>query len=117
MSEFYFESSLSMEEIEENFNNVDFFDGIMAGLNEALAYEKGKAKAKTYDRKSSLPDINVSELRKSLDMTQKSFATVLGVSQRTVEAWEIGKSTPTPTARKLMMLISFDHTLIEKLQI
>ena len=49
-------------------------------------------------------------------MTQKSFAAVLGVSCRTVEAWESGKSNPTPTAKKLMFLIQEDHTLIQKLQ-
>ncbi len=115
MAERIFKSSLSMEQIEENFKNVDFFDGIMAGLNEALVYEKGAAAAETFARKKSLPNINVAELRQSLEMTQKSFASVLGVSTRTVEAWEIGKSTPTPTAKKLMMLISTDHTLIDRL--
>ncbi len=115
MAERIFKSSLSMEQIEENFKNVDFFEGIMAGLNEALAYEKGAAAVETFARKNALPNINVAELRQSLEMTQKSFASVLGVSTRTVEAWEIGKSTPTPTAKKLMMLISTDHTLIERL--
>lgn len=38
MSELRFESSLSMEEIENNFKDVDFFSGIMDGLNEALAF-------------------------------------------------------------------------------
>ena len=33
----------------------------------------------------------------------------------TVEAWESGKSTPTPTAKKLMYLIQEDHSLIQKL--
>ncbi len=115
MSEIRFESSLSMEEIENNFKNINFFDGIVSGLNEALAYEKGTAAAETFARKSSLPVVNVSELRTSLCVTQKSFAAILGVSPRTVEAWESGSSTPTPTARKLMYLISIDHSLIEKL--
>ncbi len=115
MAEMIFKSSLSIEQIEENFKDVDFFDGIMAGLNEALAYEKGTATAETFVRKASLPDINVAELRSSLNMTQKGFASILGVSQRTVEAWEIGRSTPTPTAKKLMMLIKIDNTLVEKL--
>ncbi len=44
MSEATFKSSLSMEEIEENFKNIYFFDGIMAGPNEALAYEKEQQK-------------------------------------------------------------------------
>ena len=88
----------------------------MAGLNEALAYEKGKASAETFARKQSLPTVNVTEVRSSLGMTQKSFANVLGVSCRTVEAWECGKSTPTPTAKKLIYLIHNDHSLVHKLQ-
>ncbi len=48
-------------------------------------------------------------------MTQKMFASVLGVSCRTVEAWECGKSNPTPTAKKLIYLISENHSLTEKL--
>lgn len=42
MSELRFESSLTMEEIEENFKDIDFFTGIMDGLQEALAYKKDK---------------------------------------------------------------------------
>lgn len=115
MAEPIFQSSLSTEEIENNFKNIDFFSGIMEGLEEALAYEKGKASAETFARKRALPDVNVSEVRNSLDMTQKSFAAMLGVSSRTVEAWECGKSTPTPTAKKLMYLIQNDHSLVDKL--
>ena len=35
MSEIRFKSSLTIEEIEDNFKNTDFFSGIMEGLNEA----------------------------------------------------------------------------------
>ena len=110
-----FKSSLSMEEIESNFAEMDFFSDLMDGLEEALAHSKGKASAETFVRKRSLPAVNVAEIRESLSMTQKAFATVLGVSRRTVEAWESGKSTPTPTAKKLMFLIQSDHSLVEKL--
>ena len=48
MSEIRFESSLTNEEIEKNFKCIDFFSGIMEGLHEALAYEKGKASTQTY---------------------------------------------------------------------
>lgn len=115
MSEIRFKSSLSIEEIDKNFKDTDFFSGLMDGLNEALAYEKGKASAETFARKQSLPDINVLDVRTALSMTQKAFAKVLGVSCRTVEAWECGKTTPTPTAKKLMFLIQQDHSLVEKL--
>lgn len=115
MSELQFESSLTVDEIENNFKDIDFFSGIMDGLQEALAYTKGKAAADTFARKRSLPLVNVAEIRASLCMTQKTFSEVLGVSRRTVEAWESGKSTPTPTARKLMFLIQEDHSLVQKL--
>ena len=116
MNELTFKSRLTMEEIERNFSEMDFFSDLMDGLEEALAYSKGKASVETFVRKRSLPTINVVEIRESLRMTQKSFAAVLGVSCRTVEAWESGKSNPTPTAKKLMFLIQEDHTLIQKLQ-
>ncbi len=115
MSDIHFKSSLTLEEIENNFENTDFFSGIMEGLTEALAYEKGSASAETFSRKQALPSVNVSEVRASLAMTQKAFAKVLGVSCRTVEAWECGKTTPTPTAKKLIYLIAQDNSLVDKL--
>lgn len=38
-------SSLSMEEIEENFKNIDFFAGVMDGLQDALAHKKPSRKS------------------------------------------------------------------------
>lgn len=116
MSEPIFTSSLSEREIEENFKNMDFFSGIMSGLEEALAFEKGTSKAATLARKRSLPQVDVAAERKSLQMSQKAYAAILGVSSRTVEAWESGKSNPTPTARNLIYLISKDHSLVDILQ-
>lgn len=115
MAEPVFKSKLSPEEIEQNFKDTDFFSGIMEGLQEALAYEKGRASSGTYARKRTLPDVNVVQIRNSLHMTQKTFAELLGVSCRTVEAWETNKSNPTPTAKKLMYLIQEDHSLVQKL--
>ena len=42
MTEPEFTSTLSNEEIDENFSGIDFFSGIMSGLEEALAYEKAQ---------------------------------------------------------------------------
>ncbi len=116
MSKHVFRSKHSIEEIEGNFRNIDFFSGLKEGLDEALEYEKGSAKAETIIRKRSLPEVNVKAERESLAMTQKAFARVLGVSVRTVEAWESGRSTPSPTAKNLMYLISRDPELADVLQ-
>lgn len=116
MADHIFKSKLSLEEVEDNFRNVDFFSGLKEGLEEATAYEKGKAKGATIARKRSLPVVDVKSERESLDMTQKAFAHVLGVSIRTVEAWESGRSTPSPTAKNLIYLISRDPELVNVLQ-
>ena len=42
MTELEFTSTLSYEEIEKNFIGVEFFSGIVSGLEEALAYEKAQ---------------------------------------------------------------------------
>ena len=110
-----FVSEKPYSEVEKEFANVDFFSGIMDGLEEALAYEQGKAKAETFVRKRNLPEIDVAEERKKLKMSQRTFAKVLGVSPRTVEAWESGRTNPSPTAKNLLYLISEDHSLVEKL--
>jgi len=115
MNELTFKSSLSMEEIEDNFKDMDFFSEMMDGLTEALAASKGQAAADTFTRKRSLPVVDVCRTRKSLNMTQKSFADMLGVSRRTVEAWESGRTSPTPTAKKLIYLVNEDNSLVQKL--
>ena len=61
MKDLIFVSEKPYDEVEKAFENADFFSGIMDGLEEALAYEQGKAKAETYMRKRSLPDVNVAE--------------------------------------------------------
>jgi len=115
VEELKFNSTLSEEGIAKNFENIDFFSGIMSGLEEALAYEKGTAKAATIARKRSLPSVDSVEVRKSLNMTQKEFARILGVSSRTVESWEIGRTTPSPTAKNLMFLINNNPAIVSQL--
>ena len=116
MDDHVFTSKYSKEEIEKNFKDIDFFGGIKEGLEEILAYEKGKASAETIARKRSLPDVDVKSERESFDMTQKAFANVLGVSKRTVEAWETWRSSPSPTAKNLIHLISQKPELVPMLQ-
>lgn len=115
MADLQFHSSLSYDEIEQNFENMDFFGELMEGLTEALAVSKGQAAANTFTRKRSLPVVNIKETRSMLNLTQKGFADVLGVSPRTVESWEAGRTTPTPTAAKLIYLIHEDNSLVQKL--
>lgn len=97
---------------------MSVYESIMQGLNEAIEYEKGNIKAKTVKLSvAPLPDIesaDVKNIRISLNMTQVIFAAVMGVSVKTVEAWEAGTNTPSGTARRMLSLLKSDPTLPEK---
>lgn len=97
---------------------MNVYESIMQGLNEAIEYEKGNIKAKTTRLSvAPLPDIestDVKNIRLSLDMTQVIFAAVMGVSVKTVEAWEAGTNTPSGTARRMLSLLKSDPLLPEK---
>ena len=116
MEELVFNTALTEEEIDNNFKNTDIFPELMSGLDEVHAFARGSAKKETIIRKRNLPDIDVASERKTLNLTQKAFASILGVSPRTMEAWKSGKSNPSPTAKNLMYLISKDHSLVSFLQ-
>lgn len=51
-----FKSSLTMEEIEQNFANVSVFEEIMQALNDTLEYEKGNLDLKVNTRTLSIDD-------------------------------------------------------------
>ena len=68
------------------------FNSIMAGLSESLEYAKGNtSKARKVSISiAELPtfhDKEIKKIREDLNLTQKNFAFVLGVSPKTVEAW------------------------------
>lgn len=89
------------------------FDDLKEGLQQAINHEKGegKARVKTYTivpiREYSHTEIR--EIRMKAGMTQSVFAAYMGVSIKTVEAWECGRTHPTgPVFRLLDILASED---------
>ena len=62
-----FESKLTEEEVQKNFEGMDFFSEVMSGLEEALDHAKGKTRSTTMICKRSLPDIDVAAERKALN--------------------------------------------------
>ncbi len=86
------------------------FDDLKEGLEEAIAYEKGtgKAKEKTYMilpvKEYSSKEIR--DIRMKAGMTQSVFASYMGVSIKTVEAWEGGRTHPTGPVFRLLDILS-----------
>lgn len=57
----------------------------------------------------------IEEVRKKTGLTQRSFATLLGVSPRTLQAWEQGKRNPSGAARTLLMLADRNPAIFAEL--
>ncbi len=97
------------------------FNKIMRGLEEVKAYKEGKIELKT--TKVVIEPVpkweakTVRSLRQDLKLSQSIFGVVLGVSKKTVEAWEAGKNTPNGSASRLMSVIANEKDLLARQKI
>lgn len=95
------------------------YESIMTGLNEAVEDAVSKEK-KLIRRKLDIVPVKeyqadeVREIRKSAGMSQKTFANFLGVSDKTVEAWEAGMNHPSGAASRLLSMIEMDNDLVKE---
>ncbi len=93
----------------------EMFNDIAQGLKEAIAYEEGRLPAQTVRLSREIPAPpewsaqEIKALRLNLPMSQRSFAAFMGVSVKTVEAWESGRNRPNGSAARLMELVAKDH--------
>ena len=98
-------------------NNV--YESIMTGLNEALDDVQGK-KTLLKRHKVIIEPVKVYEaddvkkIRNTTGMSQKTFASYMGVSDKTVEAWETGTNHPSGVASRLLSMLEMDTDLIFK---
>ena len=88
------------------------FDDMKVGLEQAIAFEKGTGKAKVTVLSISPVDRfsadEIRNIRKNTGMTQVLFAKYMGVSVKTVEAWESGRNHPEGTACRLLSMTRID---------
>ena len=87
---------------------MGIFDDIKLGLEQAIEYEKGELKAKsttvTILPLDKFTSAEIKEIRKSTGLTQVLFAQYMGVSVKTVEAWEAGRNHPEGAACRLLAI-------------
>ena len=86
------------------------FEDLCQGLQEAIEYEQGigTAKVTTYkiEPVKKLSNDEIKNIRQKVGVTQKTFAVLMGVSCKTVEAWEKGRTHPTGPACRLLGLLA-----------
>ncbi|MFZ3130165.1 MAG: helix-turn-helix domain-containing protein [Desulfosporosinus sp.] len=99
----------------------EIYKGILNGLNEAIEHAEGKRELRT--NTVSIEPIReyeaavIKKIRNELGMTQAFFAVFMGVSRKTVEAWESGRNMPDGPARRLLSMIQADPLLPERYNI
>ncbi|WP_342528189.1 helix-turn-helix domain-containing protein [Chryseomicrobium sp. FSL W7-1435] len=96
--------------------NKSLFESLKTSLNEAIDHADGKHNART--RKITIKPLptfspqDIKEIRKKVEMTQLLFAQTLGVSKKTVEAWEAGTNVPNGSAMRLLQLLEEQPTFV-----
>ena len=95
------------------------YESIITGLNEAIEDAKSEEK-KLVRRRLDITPVKeyqadeVRRIRNSTGMSQKTFANFLGVSDKTVEAWEAGMNHPSGAASRLLSMIEMDNDLVKE---
>ena len=100
---------------------MSVYESIIKGLSEAVEYEKGSGKARTAKcTVNPAPEFTAQEIkdiRLSFGMTQLTFAEVMGVSVKTVEAWEAGTNKPIGSARRFLGVLKAEPELLSRVNI
>jgi len=75
---------------------------VLEGIREIKKYKKGELQLKT----TSLSDPSPAQIiRKKLELSQASFAGLMGVSIRTIQDWEQGRRSPKGPAKSLLRVV------------
>lgn len=79
------------------------FESIAQGLREAIDVIDGK---ETSARTHRLPEIDVTQIRRNLGLTQREFASKFCISVATLRHWERGDRKPHGPALALMHIVA-----------
>ncbi|NGZ77987.1 NadS family protein [Saccharibacillus alkalitolerans] len=87
-----------------------YYNALEASLNEAVEFAKGDPKKGTVRELKFKPlpkfsKAEVKEIRTNTHLSAAAFANVLGVSVKTVEAWETGTSNPTGSSQRFLQVL------------
>jgi len=86
---------------------------VLQGAKEALAFARGEADPKDY-RVHVPTDINVTEIRRRLKLTQDEFSRRFGIPQSTLRDWEQGRRRPEGPARAFLLVIQHEPKAVER---
>ena len=90
------------------------YESLMEGLNEALAFARGKDTGAVVHR-VEVPAVDVAQIRASTGLSQSAFAKSIGVAKGTLLNWEHGRRHPTGPAQVLLAMIARKPSVVTEL--
>jgi putative transcriptional regulator len=81
--------------------NDDMFEQLLESVREGASILKEEASA---SRTFEMQRINIQQLRARYKLSQRQFASLLGISAATLRNWEQGRRTPVGPARILLQV-------------
>lgn len=95
------------------------YESIITGLNEAIedANSSEKKLKRNVVHVEPIKEYNAEDVKKirlNTGMSQNVFASYMGVSCKTVEAWESGKNHPSGAASRLLNMMEMNNNLVEE---
>jgi len=99
---------------------MSVYESIMQGLTEAVDYQQGKTHARktrlTIKPVADYTNSDIKRIRQRTGLSQVMFAGSLGVSPKTVEAWENGRNKPEGASRRLLEIVRDDPGFLRRFQ-
>lgn len=97
----------------------DVYESIITGLEkieEDLKRKESKLKKRivTIVPVKEYSSKEIKEIRKATGFSQKLFASYMGVSDKTVEAWEAGINRPSGAASRILTMMEMNSDLTTK---
>jgi putative transcriptional regulator len=93
------------------------FRDFMQGMNEIREHEQGKQKLRvdkvTITLLEDFSAEEIKQIRNKMAMSQRLFASIIGVSVKTIEAWEAGKNKPSGSSVRMLQLINTNPAVFE----
>jgi len=99
---------------------MSVYESIMQGFTEAVNYQQGKTSARktllTIKPVDTFNNVDIKRIRQKTGLSQVLFAGSLGVSPKTVEAWENGRNKPEGASRRLLEIVRDDPEFLKRFQ-
>ena len=97
---------------------MSIYESLLRSLNEAVEYEKGHISLRTNQISIADPEefsaSDIRNIRHATGLSQATFAAAMGVSKKTVEAWECGRNVPAGAAKRLLTFVEDNPKFFEE---